>query len=91
MASTEVHILGQTYIVKGDESSEHIKHLADFVDERIKEVYTYSPGIAPLKAAILASLNIADDLFKIRNQYDAISQSMKKAEDKADAILRLID
>jgi cell division protein ZapA len=92
MGNVEVHILGQRYIIKGDnESSEYLLHLAGFVDEKLKEVYATAPHITPLKAAILAALNIADELHKVKKDNKTISQSIKSIEDKADTIIRLFD
>lgn len=91
MGSVEVNILGQRYIIKGDAPPEHIRQLADYVDKKLKEVYSNAPDITPLKASILAALNIADELHKLKNEYNTISQSMKNIEDKADNIIRLFD
>lgn len=92
MGNVEVHILGQRYIIKGDsESSEYLAQLAEFVDGKLKEVYGGAPNITPLKAAILAALNIADELHKIKKDHKTISQSIKSIEDKADTIIKLFD
>jgi len=91
MPAVEVHILGQKYIIKGDSQPEYIKQLADFVNERLKEVYSASPGIVPLKAAILAALNIADELHRIKNECDSISDNIRSIEDKAERLAGLFD
>ena len=91
MESIEVHILGQKYVLKGEGSPEYIRELADFVDSKLKEVYALSPHITPLKASILASLNIADELHKITDEYNSISKNIKNIEKKADSIIKLFD
>jgi len=91
MGNVEVYILGQRYIIKGNASADYIKHLSDFVDKKLKEVYSNSPNITPLKAAILVSLNIADELHKLKQQYSSMSQDIKQMEHKADTILKLFD
>ena len=92
MGNVEVHILGQKYIIKGDnESPEYLVHLAAFVDAKLREVYETSPRITPLKAAILAALNISDELHKVKKDHKSISQSIKSIEDKADSIIKLFD
>lgn len=91
MGSVEVHILGQKYVIKGDAPAEYIQQIADFVDEKLKEVYTAAPAITPLKAAILTALNIADELHRVKREYNSISQGIKNIEDKADSIIRLFD
>ncbi|MCL5062875.1 MAG: cell division protein ZapA [Nitrospiraceae bacterium] len=91
MGSIEVHILGQKYVIKGDAAPEYIQQIADFVDGKLQEVYATSPDITPLKAAILAALNIADELHRLKNEYNTISQSIKHIENKADSIIKLFD
>ncbi len=88
---TEVQILGQTYVVKGNEPPDYIRDLASFLDGRIREVYSALPGTPPLKATILAALNITDELFKTRSEQAAISRSITEIETKADAMLGLFE
>ncbi|MBM4145594.1 MAG: cell division protein ZapA [Nitrospira sp.] len=87
MGSTEVYILGQKYTIKGDEPEEYIRDLASFVDKKLKEVYNSSPNITPVKASILAALDIADELFKMKNQ----QAELIKIEEKASALASLFD
>lgn len=91
MGSVEVHILGQRYVIKGDVPPEYINQLAEFLDMKLKEVYSHAPNITPLKAAILAALNIADDLHKIKDENKSIKQGIKSIEDKTETIIRLFD
>ncbi len=88
MGSVEVTILGQKYTIKGDAKEEYIKGLASFVDEKLKEVYNSSPGISPLKAAILTSLNIADELHKFKDAQESIA---KNIEERTNALTGLFD
>lgn len=87
MGSTEVYILGQKYTIKGDEPEEYIRDLASFVDKKLKEVYNSSPNITPVKASILAALDIADELFKLKNQQGELT----RIEEKASALASLFD
>ncbi len=92
MGKVEVHILGQKYLIKGDnESPEYLAQLAAFLEEKLKEVYASAPNITPLKAVILAAFNISDELHKIKKDHKSISQSMRSIEDKADSIIKLFD
>ncbi|MBM4137703.1 MAG: cell division protein ZapA [Nitrospira sp.] len=88
MGSVEVYILGQKYTIKGDAPEEHIRKLASYVDEKLKEVYNSSSNIAPVKASILAALNIADELFKLKNEQEGLTKSI---EEKADKLVALFD
>ena len=88
MGNVEVEILGQKYTIKGDAPEEYIKKLAAFVDQRLKEVHLTSPNMAPLKAAIVASLNIADELHKVREEHEKATMEI---EEKANVLSRLFD
>jgi cell division protein ZapA len=66
MHSVEVKILGQSYSVRTDEDEAYIKKLAQYVDEKLKEIYSAAPNVNHIKAAIMTALGIADELFKIR-------------------------
>ena len=88
MGSVEVVILGQRYTIKGDANEEYIKKLADFVDEKMKEVLQAAPNSSPLKASILASLTIADELHQIKDAQDELT---KDIEEKAEVLSGLFD
>lgn len=88
MGSIEVTILGQKYTVKGDAPEDYMKKLAAFVDDKLMEVYNNSPNITPLKAAILASLNIADELQKLKDAQENLTRNI---EEKTDVLSGLFD
>jgi len=88
MGSIEVDILGQKYTIKGDAPEDYIKKLAAFVDLKLKEVHSSSPSMAPLKAAILVSLNIADELHRLREEHE---KAAKNIEEKAKVLTGLFD
>lgn len=73
MPKTEIHILGQKYTIKGDVPEDEMQSLARYVDGRIKEVLANSPNISPLNAAILASLNIAQELHLLKKEHQEIA------------------
>lgn len=88
MGSTEVYILGQKYTIRGDAPEEYIKQLAAFVDKKLKEVYNAVPNVTPVKASILAALDIADELFKLKNEQEELA---KNIEDKTNKLAALFD
>lgn len=67
-SGTEVEIFGQTYILRASADAGYIKDLATFVDQRMREVAAQTATIDTTKIAILAALNISDDLHQLRNK-----------------------
>jgi cell division protein ZapA len=88
MGSVEVIILGQKYTIKGDAPEEYIRKLASYVDTRLKEVNSSVPNVMPVKALILTSLNLADELFRIKNEQEKLT---KVIEDKTEVLTSLFD
>jgi cell division protein ZapA len=88
MGSVEVVILGQKYTIKGDAPEEYIRKLASYVDTRLKEVNSSVPNVMPVKALILTSLNIADELFRMKTEQEKVT---KVIEDKTEVLTSLFD
>ncbi|RMG01652.1 MAG: cell division protein ZapA [Nitrospirae bacterium] len=88
MGTVEFTILGQKYRIKGDATDEYILSLASFVEGQIKEVIEANPNISPLKASILASFNIADELFRYRREQEDLKKGL---ESKAEQLVRLFE
>ena len=59
-----VVIMGQTYKVRAEEDVAYIEELARFVDTKMRTIADATGSSESLKVAILAALNIADELFR---------------------------
>ena len=60
----ELTILGQTLTVRTEASPEHLRALADYLEERVAEVRRVVRD--PLAALTLAALDITDELVRAR-------------------------
>ena len=56
-----VSIYDQTYHLRGQNSA-HIHRLADLVDSKMRAVAAHSRTVDSLRVAVLAALNLADEL-----------------------------
>ncbi len=62
--TTEVEILGERYVLRATDSPDYLQRVAAYVDGKCLEVTKDGQILPPSKVAVLASLNIADELFK---------------------------
>ncbi len=85
MERVQVEIFGQVYSIKGADDSAHIRELAAYVDSKMKEVQKGTGTVDPLRVAILTALTIADELNRLRVQYDELEEAAN------DATKRLVD
>ena len=68
MSERVVHIdiHGQRYSLKSDLDPQYVSELAAMVDEKMRAVAIELASADPLKLAIVAALNLADDLARSR-------------------------
>lgn len=67
-----VDIFGEDYVIKGSEDPDYIQLLADKVDQKMRELYQKCPNLGVSKLAILTSINLADELSKLQEDYDQL-------------------
>ena len=86
----KVVIHGREYPIRSDEDEEYVQRVASYVDSKMKEISDSNrPFPSPMAIAVLAALNIADELFKIENENATLPREF---EQKIDALSeRLMD
>ena len=72
--SIRVEIYNQTYSIRSDGDSEYIMRLADFVDQRMREIAHGTLTVDSLKVVILAVLHIADVLHRLKSVLESYDQ-----------------
>lgn len=61
-----VTILSEEYAIRSDESPEHTREVAEYLDQAIKRVLETGTVVETSRAAILAALQITGELFEAR-------------------------
>lgn len=82
-----VVIMGQTYKVRAEEDVAYIEELARFVDTKMRTIADTTGTSDSLKVAILAALNIADELFKAEERERTFDEEL--ADRVGDLVKRL--
>jgi len=67
--TTQVEIFGEVYSVRGSDENGYLQELAALVDRKMREVAGQVKGDTA-RIAILAALNLADELFQIQNRQE---------------------
>jgi cell division protein ZapA len=83
-----VEILGREYVVKSDEGEERVKKIAQYVNQKIKDISESTQTVSTMNAAILAAMNIANEYFQILEEKKNYRQDF---ESKAEHLIALID
>ena len=73
----QVQIFGHSYTIRGEADQSYILGVAAYVDRKMREITEKLPVASLSKVAILASLNIADELFKERIQRETEERDLR--------------
>jgi|ERR1051325_5057484 cell division protein ZapA len=85
--SVSVEIFGQRYPIRSSLDAEYVKRLATFVDGKIRAAGDTAPSGDPVRLAVLAALNIADELFRHLETSRASSGSVAERTEELERLL----
>jgi len=95
--AVSVDIYDQVYHLRGTNPA-HIEKLAALVDTKMRAVSAQGATVDSLRVAVLAALNIADELYAMRERYSDLAGSMDQAtqsqtslRSRADSLAGLLD
>ena len=83
----KIDIYDQSYNVNTAEKEEYVKELAAYVDTKMREVADATRTVDSLKVAVLAALNIADEMFTLRKRNERIEGPVRKRVEKCAALV----
>ncbi len=78
----KIEIYDQSYSVNAAENEEYVKELAGYVDAKMREVAEANRTVDSLKIAVLAAVNIADEMFALRERQEQIEGPLRKRVQK---------
>ena len=55
--------------------------IADYVDQKMSKLAEMNPYLSTSKVAVLAALNITDELFKITQEYEEFLKLLEEVKD----------
>jgi cell division protein ZapA len=73
----KVNIVGDEYTIRSDATPEHTRAVAEYLDKAIRRVLGANAQLETHKAAILAALQITDELFKERSASSDLESSIR--------------
>jgi cell division protein ZapA len=77
----KVRILDREYLVTSEEGQEQVQRIAEYVNEKLREVRDSTEGLSEKKTAILAALNIASEYFQLlKEQDDRLARLRQRTE-----------
>lgn len=78
-----VSIFDQIYSLRSPRGAEHIRQLAHLVDERMRQIAAQTTTFELSRIAVLAALNIADELEDLKGRPQAQQSSLATSPDSS--------
>jgi len=84
----EIEIFDQKFRikVKGAEDEKYVSHLTSYVDKKMRKVAVKSKSNDTVKIAVLAALNIADELFLSQKKLDKLNEAIGQMEREIESL-----
>jgi cell division protein ZapA len=83
-----VEIRGQRYPIRSTLDAQYVNGLATYVDEKMRAASDSTPSSDVLRLAVVAALNIADELFRCQESQQARRGALAE---RTAALERLVD
>ena len=74
-------------VIRTDKSPEYVQELAEFVDERIKKISQNTPCVSSLKVSFVAAIDLANELFELRQKNKEIEDTVKNKTEELVGLL----
>jgi cell division protein ZapA len=74
----KIEIYDQTYNVQAEGDEAYLKELARFVDGKMRTIAEATRMVDSLRVAVLAALNIADELYALRKRQEELEGPLRK-------------
>ena len=83
----KVDIYDQSYNINSGENEEYVKELAAYVDGKMREIAEATRMVDSLKVAVLAALNISDELLTLRRRQQELEGPLRQRVEKCVALV----
>ncbi|HEX9062037.1 MAG TPA: cell division protein ZapA [Clostridia bacterium] len=85
----EIRIAGKDYTLVGIESEEYIQRVGLYIDRKTTEIMRQNSRLSTSMAAVLTSINVADDFFKsyereqeAKNEVSRLMEELEKLKEE---------
>ena len=87
MKGVTVEIMDQNLTVASESGADWVKSVAETVDDRIKQLRASTQTASSVNLAILAALNLADELEKLKKEHQELIDGIRAMKKRLNAAI----
>ncbi len=84
----EIEIMGQRLRVKSEEAEDHVRSVARYVDQQIRQAAETQLTATALDLALVTALNIASEYWKLQHRQEEMHQTIDRMAQRIGACLQ---
>ena len=81
----QVEIMGQVFSVTSEDGAEHLRRVAGYVDEKMRDVMAGGKVSSSFTAAVMTALNIASEYQKLQQDLTEIERAIDRLTERLDS------
>ena len=75
-----IRLMGEEYLIRGNDNREYVDTITSYLEEILKNIAASNPKLTKSQIAVLAALKVADEMHKLRQEYQYLDQLLEEAE-----------
>jgi cell division protein ZapA len=72
------NIYGHKYTIMGDATPDYLEKVANYVNTKMNEIGKKRPILDTTRISVLTAINIADEYFRLKEDYDALLRKLEE-------------
>jgi cell division protein ZapA len=74
----DVEIMGQRLTVTSDEGDDHVRRVAEYVDQQMRQLAGGLTAASMMQLALLTALNIASEYWKLQHDQEELHRTINR-------------
>ena len=74
----DVEIMGQRLTVASDDGDEHVRQVAEYVDQQMRQLAGRLTAASTMQLALLTALNIASEYWKLQHEQEDMHRTINR-------------
>ena len=83
----DVEIMGQRLTVASDDGDDHVRRVAEYVDQQMRQLAGGLHTASTMQLALLTALNIASEYWKLQHEQEELHRTIHRLSQRVSAQL----
>ena len=77
-----VDIYNHRYTIRGDEDENHVRLVASYVDQKMREIHAANEFLDTRELAVLTAINAMNDFLKLKEENTSLKRTIKRLKEE---------